>query len=333
LSCEKQSARIAATAAVNTGINTLTGKAGSVIGAVSNKIGPQFAGAGQSILSTARQQAGAAVERWADTQDALNEQGLGRIAPVSNAVLRTVDRPAVAAARAAPYVAGALAAVRVRGYLATSPGSGPVAAVAVAPRSMDETMRHQRILGQTQQVIGAVTAVSALSASAAIRVTTDEGTGRTLAWQKNDKKLAEVTFQPVARLTRFLNRLDLIGSHRRGKNIVSSEGDIVRAAGGGSWHRGASVVQTSGGSRTITHLQSLKLPAQHFYFDRKLSDGEVAGLVSGQAKAHRLPGYVGEVHPMENLVPSWGATKKALITTRLYHPPAEKGWVVAEKTS
>lgn len=338
MSCEKQSARIAATAAVSAGINTLSGKAGNVIGAVSNKIGDQISGAvqagqasGKAMLVTAKRQAGAAVEQWADTQDTLNEQVLGRVAPVSNAVLHKVDRPAVIAAKAAPYIAGALATLRVRGYLVTQQGSAPVAAVAVALRSMGEIMRNRRMLGQARRVVGAVGAVSALSASAAVWATKDEGNDQTLALQKNDKTLAEVTFQKSARMTGFLNKLDLIGSHRLGKNVVSSEGDIVRAAKGGAWHRGTSVVQMPGGQRTLTHLQSLKLPAQHFYFDRKLSDGEVAGVVSGQAKANRLPGYVGEVHPMENLVPSWGATKKAMITTRLYHPPAETGWVVSEK--
>lgn len=338
MSCEKQSARIAATAAVSAGINTLSGKAGNVIGAVSNKIGGQISGAvqagqasGKTMLVSAKRQAGAAVEQWADTQDTLNEQVLGRVAPVSNAVLRKVDRPTVTAAKAAPYIAGALATLRVRGYLVSQKGSAPVAAVAVAPRSMGEIMRNRRMLGQARRVVGAVGAVSALSASAAVWATKDEGNDQTLVLQKNDKTLAEVTFQKSARMTGFLNKLDLIGSHRLGKNIVSSEGDIVRAAKGGAWHRGTSVVQTPGGQRTLTHLQSLKLPAQHFYFDRKLSDGEVAGIVSGQAKANRLPGYVGEVHPMENLVPSWGATKKAMITTQLYHPSTEAGWVVSEK--
>ena len=221
--------------------------------------------------------------------------------------------------------------LRVRGYLVTQKGSAPVAAVAVSPRSMGEIGRNRRVLGQAQRAIGTVGAVSALSASAAVWATKDQGDDRTLTLQKNDQALAEVTFQKSTKLTRILNRLDLIGSHRLGKNVVSSEGDIVRAARGGAWHRGASVVQTPGGQRTITHLQSLKLPAHHYYFDRKLSDGEVAGIVSGQTKANRLPGYVGEVHAMENLVPSWGATKKAMIITRLYHPPAEAGWVVSEK--
>ena len=338
MSCEKQSARIAATAAVSAGINSISGKAGNAIGAVSNKIGGQISGAvqagqasGKAMLVTAKQKAGTAVEQWAAMQDTLNEQVLGRVAPVSNAVLSKVDRPAVTAAKAAPYIAGALAALRVRGYLVTQQGSAPVAAVAVAPRSMGEIMRNRRVLGQARRAIGVAGAVSALSASAAVWATKEQGDERTLALQKNNKALAEVTFQKSAKMTGFLNKLDLIGSHRLGKNVVSSEGDIVRAAKGGAWHRGTSVVETPNGQRTITHLQSLKLPAQHYYFDRKMSDGEVAGIVSGQTKANRLPGYVGEVHPMENLVPSWGTTKKAMITTRLYHPPAEAGWVVSEK--
>jgi hypothetical protein len=195
---------------------------------------------------------------------------------------------------------------------------------------MGEIMRNRRVLGQARRVASTVGLAGALSASAAVWSTKDQGAERTLALQKNDRALTEAIFQKSAKMTGFLNKVDLIGSHRLGKNVVSSGGEIVRAATGGVWHRGTSVVQTTGGQRTLTHLQSLKLPAQHFYFDRQLSDGEVAGLVSGQAQANRLPGYVGEVHPMENLVPSWSATKKAMIITRLYHPPAEAGWVVSE---
>jgi hypothetical protein len=322
LSCEKQSARIAATAAINAGINIISGKAGNVIGVVSNKIGGQVSGAvqagqasGRTMLVAMQRKAGAAVDQWANAQDKLNEQVLGRVAPLSNAVLGKVDRPTVTVAKAAPYIAGALAMLRVRGYLVTQKGGAPVAAVAVAPRSMGEIMRNRRVLGQARRVASTVGLASALSTSAAVWATKDQGDERMLALQKNDKALAEVTFQKSTKMTRFLNKLDLIGSHRLGKGV---------------WHRGTSVVQTTGGQRTLTHLQSLKLPAQHYYFDRKLSDGEMAGLVSGQAKANRLPGYAGEVHPMENLVPSWGATKKAMITTRLYHPPAEAGWVVSE---
>ncbi len=57
----------------------------------------------------------------------------------------------------------------------------------------------------------------------------------------------------------------------------------------------------------------------------------MAGVVTGREKAARMKGYVGEVHAMENLIPSWGATKKAMITTRLYHPSAEARWSAAEK--
>jgi hypothetical protein len=112
-----------------------------------------------------------------------------------------------------------------------------------------------------------------------------------------------------------------------GRNVVSSEGDLVQPGKGiTTWHRGTSVVKTPQGERTISHLQSLKLPGQHFYFNRRLSDEEVAGLVSEREKAHKLPGYAGEVHPMEALLPTWGATKKAMIINRLYWPSPEATW-------
>lgn len=338
MSCEKNSARVATTAAVRTGINTLTGKVGNVIGVMGNKIDEQVTQAiqsgqtsGKTMLATGQKKAGAAVEQWADTQDKLNERVVGRVAPVSNAVLRKVDRPSVAVAKAAPYIAGALGALRFRGYLVTQKGSAPVAAIAVAPRSMGDIKRNRQVMGQARRAVSTVGAVSTLTASAAVWATKDQGAERTLTLQQNDKALAEVSLQKSTKMTQVLNKLDLVGSHRLGKNMNSSEGDVVRPAKGGAWHRGTSVVQTPGGQRTITHVQSLKLPAQHYYFDQKLSDGEVAGLVTGQTKANRLPGYVGEVHAMENLVPSWGATKKAMITTRLYHPPTEASWTPSEK--
>ena len=73
MSCERQGSRIAATAAIGTGINTVTSKAGNIIGAVSNKIGDQVAGvvqagqaSGQTMLSTAKRKADAAIEQWAE---------------------------------------------------------------------------------------------------------------------------------------------------------------------------------------------------------------------------------------------------------------------------
>ncbi|MCP4362720.1 MAG: hypothetical protein GY796_32345, partial [Chloroflexi bacterium] len=93
-----------------------------------------------------------------------------------------------------------------------------------------------------------------------------------------------------------------------------------------AWHRGTTVVKTPQGQRTITHLQSLRLPTQRYYFDRKLSNEEVAGVITGREKASRMKGYVGEIHPTESLTPGWGAAKKAMITARLYHPSPEAEW-------
>ena len=52
-----------------------------------------------------------------------------------------------------------------------------------------------------------------------------------------------------------------------------------------SWHRGTTVVKTGRGERTVTHLQRLSLPAVHYYFNRRLSDQEVVGIVSGRCYA------------------------------------------------
>jgi len=317
LSCERQSGRVATSAAVKAGIGTMANV---------TQVGRAGQSAGKGMIAAATQKAGAALEQWAGTQDALNEKVVGRMAPLSNAVLGKLDRPTVTAAKAAPYIIGALATLHFRGYLVTQRGSAPVAAVAVAPRPLGEIWRTRPMACRVRRAVGMAGAVSALSASAAVWATKEKAGGRTLSLKKNGQVMAEIKFQKSAKVTRFLNRMDLIGSHRLGKNVISSDGDIVRASKGGNWHRGTSTVQTSKGQRTLTHLQSLKLPAHHYYFDRKLSDVEVAGLVSGREKANQMTGYVGEVHPMENLVPTWGATKKGLITTRLYHPPTKARW-------
>jgi hypothetical protein len=301
VSCDRNGTKVSTTAAVKTGLGRTASKIGNVTGT--------------------------AVSAWAGSQDRLNEQLLRRLAPASNRMLKTVDRPVVAVAKIAPTLAAVAAAIRFRGYLVTQPGQTPVAAVAVAPRPKGEIWRNRRAIGQTRRVVGTVGMVSALSGSLIARATRSGTDGRVLELKRNGKMQAAVKFQKSATMTRWLNKGDVIGSHLLGKNVVSSEGDIVQQEGSSpAWHRGTTVVKTPQGERTITHLQSLKLPGQHFYFDRKLSDEEVAGLVTGQAKAHQLAGYAGEVHPAESLTPLWGATKKALITNRLYWPTPEAAW-------
>jgi hypothetical protein len=279
--------------------------------------------------------------------DAYNNQVTRRIAPVSNAALRAADRPAVAVARALPYAAAIAANWRLAGTVGflfrpdgwpkSASSAGEALAVAGAGKAEALPAGFLAFVGRAkaeraalnQPLKKARTAVTLAGAASAIAVNalTAAGIGgsrtnvRKLQLTKGNKTLAEVEFSRSAGLTAFLNKADLIGSHRRGENVVSSQGDVVKPKGRNSWHRGTSVVKTPQGRRTITHLQSLKVPPQHLYFERALSDREVAGIVSGVDKPQHLKGYVGEIHEFEGLTPVWGSLKRGMITARLYHPP------------
>ena len=76
MACDRTSNTISGLAATRTGLSKLSSKAGNVAGTV--------------------------IGKWARSQDFVNETILRQAAPVSNKVLRTVDRPAVAAASSPP---------------------------------------------------------------------------------------------------------------------------------------------------------------------------------------------------------------------------------------
>ncbi len=144
-----------------------------------------------------------------------------------------------------------------------------------------------------------------------------------------------------SRLSPLLNRLDY-GPAR----LETSEGLMVEV-NGRSWHRGVVVVKTALGERTISHLQSLTLPAAHYYFNRRLADHETVGIIAGQKgfDPKYLDGYVGRISELEMLAPAWARLKKNLIRTQLYwdqvtpggespaaQPPApEKNGPIADK--
>jgi hypothetical protein len=116
-------------------------------------------------------------------------------------------------------------------------------------------------------------------------------------------------------LTPLLNRSDLMT-----RQAVSSQG-VILAARGRAWHLGSSEVSTSHGPQTITHLQSLGvLGLQHYYFNRRLTRTEAAGIASGQVAADSVPGYAGQVSRVESLVPAWAHAKHTFIKTRLHWP-------------
>lgn len=147
------------------------------------------------------------------------------------------------------------------------------------------------------------------------------GLGRLSRPNENEVKrrvfFPNTTRQPVSlgpsRLTPFLNRADA------GTAPVKNSEGLLFEVGGKSWHRGTLTFQTGQGQRTLTHLQSLALPAMHYYFDRPLSDNETVGLITGQRgfEPKGLPGYAGQVTEVDSLCPAWAGIKHSLIQAHL----------------
>ena len=204
-------------------------------------------------------------------------------------------------------------------------------AVAVGMRDFKDIARNLKTIGKVSKKYRQAQIAAGLAAGVVAAVAAKPGTEETTLEQiKQRGKPAQVHFSQT-RLTGLLNRGDRMLS---GRNVVSSEGSLVQTGLGNLWHRGTTVVKTGQGEQTVTHLRSLALPPTSHYFNRKLSDAETAEVVTGQAKAHKMPGYVGTVGNMEQLAPGWAQTKRAMILTRLHWPSSsstpESRWTVKE---
>jgi hypothetical protein len=114
-------------------------------------------------------------------------------------------------------------------------------------------------------------------------------------------------------LTGWLNRQNVIG-----RRELSASNGLLFTTGGKSWHRGTVTFTVGQNKRTITHLQSLSYPAEHYYFDRRLSNQQAVTLASGQTQPEAIPGFAGRVSKAEMLCPAWAGTKRALILARLH---------------
>jgi hypothetical protein len=126
-----------------------------------------------------------------------------------------------------------------------------------------------------------------------------------------------------SRLTNLLNRNDVIGGAFDSSHVVSSEGLMIKIDGV-TWHRGTTVIRMPEGRRTIAHLQTLKMPATHYYFDRPLSDEQAFEIADNKLNPETVPGYIGMISKSESLMPLWSKTKALLILTRLHWPPKRK---------
>ncbi|MEM7032535.1 MAG: hypothetical protein AAF629_23480 [Chloroflexota bacterium] len=124
-----------------------------------------------------------------------------------------------------------------------------------------------------------------------------------------------------SRLTPKLNNRDGLGI---GEKMLSSTGILVKDdQTDTTWHRGTTTVRMpDGAKRTLTHMQSLSYPGQHYYFDRKLTHQETASIATGQNQPPDMAGYIGQVGSVEGLT-TWGQAKHALLKTRIYYPSGE----------
>lgn len=114
-------------------------------------------------------------------------------------------------------------------------------------------------------------------------------------------------------LSNWLNNQELIGLR-----VVTKSDGVVFQTGGKSWHRGTVTFKTSSGERTVTHLQSLSLPARHYYFDRPLPVDRAVNLAAGQIKPEDTPGFAGKISNAEGLCMPWVGAKRGLILARLH---------------
>jgi hypothetical protein len=297
MSCEQGINQVGRTAGIRAGISRVAGKAGSVIGSI----------AGQ--MAQANDTAVEAVGR--------------RVAPVSNRVLPTVDRPATVLANTVPALALLASCTQARWYtVGPTQGARPAVAVAIGLREFGQMRCNLQALGRLKAALRQGRLAGSVAADAAVAAAETPGEPRILTQSQKGflrDKVVEVSLTK-SRLIGLLNRGDRLVSSSQ---VVSSQGDLVRAKGGPFWHQGTTVVKTGQGEQTITHLRSLTLPSTSYYFNRPLSETETAGLVTGQVKAHKLAGYVGTVSEMENLTPAWAQAKRAMILTRLHWPAEE----------
>ncbi len=305
MSCDSNSNKVGRSAGLSAGIGALSGKVGHTTGVTLARL----------------EQAG-------------NRLGQAT-APISGAVLDAVDRKGVLAqlsrdiAIRATAIGAAVGAVSVAIDRAHADGGDKPQESASA---YDEWAAQ--LFGGSSHLSGGATVLAAWWTAKTARVLTG-GIGTSVSRATRGGQVGEVTVprwinrvsgKPMGKMqVRFwesglagpLNKADLLGAHVTGKGVRSSEGAVFEL-GEKTWHRGTSVIDTPGGERTITHLQSLSLPADHYYFSRPLSDEHAAGIAVKTVRPEDVPGYVGQVSSLEALTPGWAMAKRAMITSQLY---------------
>ncbi len=273
--------------------------------------------------------------KFSQATGAMLERAGRATAPLSNAVLNLVDRQGVVARLARDRLIRGIAAGAVMNAIGRASRQARLDSgrkIRPTTRTVDEFMEWLDLgMWGGSEALKAGLAVDAVRASTGAAGTiVSRATHEAEAREVNARKrvmsflgtpLGE-TKQKVklyrSGLTGMLNRADLLGTpYVTGRGVRSNDG-VVFETGGMSWHRGTSVVDTPGGERTITHLQSLSLPAAHYYFNQPLDDEQAVNVANQTIRPETLPGYVGMVSRLEALTPGWATAKHALIRSQLF---------------
>ena len=308
----------------------------------SNKVG-KSAGPAAGISALAGKvshTAGATLARLEQAGDRLGQA----TAPISGAVLDVVDRKGIPAQLSRDTVTRAAAIGVATGAISVAIDRARADGGDKPPQPGSYAEFEAQIFGASHLSAGA-TVLAAWWTAKTARVLSS-GVGTSVSRATRGAQVGEVTVprwtnrvsgKPMGKAqVRFwesglagpLNKADLLGGHVTGKGVRSSEGAVFEI-GEKTWHRGTSVVDTPGGERTITHLQSLSLPADHYYFNQPLGDEHAAGIAVKMVRPEDVPGYVGQVSSLEALTPGWAMAKRAMITSQLYwggsRPTAQPG--------
>jgi hypothetical protein len=303
MSCERNSNRVGRLAGAGAGISATACKFSHTVGA---------------MVGGARQAAIRAGQTFAPLSDAaldfVDRQGFGASLMRSKAFKGAAVGAAVSAMLAADQ--------RYRaGSPSRKPGKGDpdawMAAMGLGARSPSSTVARAALV--VELVGRSSTRVGELVAHAGRREQVGAA-GRKIAYSKMFGLRIGETSQKVklfsSSLTGPLNKLDWIGMPKA--KIKSGDG-VTFETNGRTWHRGTSTADTPAGERTITHLQSLSLPAAHFYFNRPVTDEQAVGMANEKMRPETIPGYVGTVTRFESLAPGWGGVKHAMIKNALFY--------------
>ncbi len=116
-----------------------------------------------------------------------------------------------------------------------------------------------------------------------------------------------------SRLTPLFNKYDVVGQ----RDVTSNTG-VMFKAGGRSWHKGTTQFNEGQRKRTVTHLRSLSLPGDNYYFNRPVSHKSAVGIATGHIKAESLAGYVGKITKTEALCGVWIYAKRTAILSQMH---------------